>query len=244
MKSHKDSSSLSSLQQLIEELESLIIFESSKNGSPWISIAKLADLFYEKHKVLLEEVAKVQGCKDDLRSLFMHSRRFSIYGTQIPQEFYVALIEAVVPGYGHNQKVAIQCRIKKPRRIDKNLIRTLKSEDAEKTFSRQQQRVLECQSILISKIESVDDLESVLMEIIKSLTVNHPKQFATVSTLSRKFSDYYGQPIRPMMRSVCPDISLIDLLQTIPNLQVQKVNNDGCDLNLMYLKQREKIRID
>ena len=64
------------------------------------------------------------------------------------------------------------------------------------------------------------------MEIIKSLTVNHPKQFATVSMLSRKFSDYYGQPIRAMVRSVCPDISLIDLLQTIPNLHVQKVNND------------------
>lgn len=227
MEPHKDPSSLSSLQQLIEELENLIVLESCRNGTPWISIAKLAELFYEKYKIPLEEVAKVpQGHKDGLRRLFLSSRRFSIYGTPIPQEFYVALLTAIVPSYDPNQSSPVQYRIKKPWRVDGNLIRMLKSEGAENKLSRQHQRGSEHQPILMLKIESVDDLEIVLMEIIKSLTVNHPKQFATVAMLSRKFFDYYGQPIRTTVRSVCPDLKLIDLLQTIHSLQVQKEDND------------------
>ena len=80
------------------------------------------------------EVAKVQGYEDGLRSLFISSRRFSIYGTQILQEFYVALIKAILPSYDQDQKKSIQYRIKKPQRVDENLIRTLKPESAERYF--------------------------------------------------------------------------------------------------------------
>lgn len=226
MEPHQDPSLLSSLQQLIEELENLMVLESSKNGTPWISITKLTELFYEKYEVSPEEVAKVQGYSDGLKSLFTSSRRFSIYATQIPQEFYVALLTAVVSGYNQNQTRPIQYRIKRPRKVDENLIRMLKNEGVEEIQSRQSQRISEYQPILLPEIKSVNDLEIVLMEIIKSLTMNYPKQFATVVTLSKKFRDHYGQPIRTVVRSVCPDIRIIDLLQTIPNLHVRKVDNN------------------
>lgn len=226
MEPHQDSYPLSSLQQLIKELENLIVLESKRNGNPWISITKLTELFYEKYKVSPEEVAKAQGYSDGLRRLFTSSRRFSIYGTQSLQEFYVALLTEVVSGYDQEQTRPIQYRIKRPWKAAGSLIRMLKADGAEEIPSRQPQRVSEYQPILLPEIESVDDLEIVLMEIMKSLTINHPKQFATVAALSKKFRDYYGQPIRTVVRSVCPDIRLIDLLQTIPNLHVQEVDND------------------
>lgn len=226
MEPHQDPSSLSSLEQLIKELENFMVLESSRNGKPWISITKLTQLFYEKYKVTPEEVAKVLGYSDSLRSLFTSRRGFSVYGTQMPQEFYVAPLAEVVPSYDQHQTRTIKYRIKKPWKADGNLIKMLKAEGSEEILSRQSPKILEYQPILIPEIKSVDDLEIALMEIIKSLTINHPKQFATIAALSKKFHDHYGQPIRAVVRSVCPDMKLINLLQTIPNLHVQEVDND------------------
>ena len=256
MKSHQDPSSFSSLQQLLEELENLISLESSRNGNPWITVTKLSELFWEKYRVSLEEVAKLQGYSDSLRSLFTSSRRFSIYGTQMPQEFYVALLQVVVPVYNQAQTSSIKYRIKRHWKVDGNLLRMLRNEGAEEIPSRQAQRISEYytelqsnvverkdkenegdklyQPILVPEIKSIDDFEFALMEIIKSLTADRPKQFVTIAILSKKFCDYYRQPIRSVRRSVCPDIKLIDLLQTIPNLHLQKVDNDW-QIKLKYI---------
>jgi hypothetical protein len=219
MKPHQNSSSFSSLQQLLEELENLIFLEFSGKGNPWISVAKLSRLFHKKYGVSLEYIVQAQGYGHSFRSFFKNSRCFSIYGTPVAQEFYVALLQVVVPNYDQNQTRPIQYRIKRPPRI-------LKAESAKEIPFRQVQRISGYQPVLVPEIKSVDDLEIMLVEIIKSLTINLSKQFATVATLSKKFRDHYGQPIQSVMRSVCPDMKLIDLLQTIPNLHVQEVDDD------------------
>lgn len=227
MESHQDPSSFSSLQ-LLEELEYFIVIESGKNGTPWIRVDKLTELFDKKYGVSLEVLAKVQGYSDGLRSLLTTSGRFSIYGTPIPQEFYVALLQAVVPSFHQSQPTSIKDRIKRkrPEKVNESLPTILKAEGVEDISPREFQRISEYQPILVVEIKSVTDLEIALIEIIKSLTANHPKIFVTIAVLSKKFRDYYKHPIRTVIRSVCPDMKLIELLQTIPSLYVQKVNND------------------
>lgn len=244
MESHQDPSSFSSLQ-LLEELENLIDIESARNGNPWIHVTKLTEVFYKKYGVSLEEVAKAQGYSDGLRSIFTSSGRFAIYGTQIPQEFYVAFLQAVVPNFHQSQATSIKYRIKRGWKVDGSLLRMLKAEGAEDISHPQFQRISEYQPILVPDIQSVNDLEIAriseyqpilfpeiksvtdleisLIEIIKSLTANHPKKIVTIAVLSKKFHDYYKQPIRTVIRSVYPDMKLIKLLQTIPSLHVQKV---------------------
>lgn len=225
MEFHQDPSSFSSLQ-LLEELEYLIVIESAKNGTPWIQVDKLTELFDKKYRVSLEVLAKIQGYSDGLRSLLTSSGRFSIYATPIPQEFYVALLQAVVPSFHQSQTTSIKYRIKRPWKVDGSLLRMLQDSGAEEISPRQVHRISEYQPILAFDIKSVTDLEIAFIEIIKSLTANHPKKIVTIAVLSKKFHDYYKQPIRTVMRSVCPDMKLIELLQTIPNLHVQKVDND------------------
>jgi|GEM_PF-1217929 len=228
MESHQDPSLFSSLQQILDELENFIVLESSRNGNPWTKVAKLTELFYAEYGVSLEEVVRLQGYNDGLRSLFASSKRFSIYSTQIPQEFYIALFQAVMPSFHQFQKTSIKyrIRIKQPWKVDGRLLGTLKAEEAEEILPHQVQRISEYQPLLVPEIESVNDLETALVEIIGSLTANHLKKFITISVLSKKFCDCYKQPVRTVIRSVCPDMKLIELLQTIPGLQIQKVNND------------------
>ncbi|HEY9644895.1 MAG TPA: hypothetical protein V6C88_00925, partial [Chroococcidiopsis sp.] len=217
------------MPQLLEELENLIVIESTRNNDLWIRAATLSELFFEKYGVSLEAAAKCHGYSDSLRHLFSRSRRFSIYGTQKPQDFYIALIQSVVPGYEQSQARSIHSsnyRIKRPWRIDENLQRTLKTGSAKEILPRQAQRVLRYQPILVSEIKSVDDLEMALMEIIKGLTANYPNRPVTIAILSQAFHHHYRQPIRAMMRSLELGIKLIDLVQSIPKLHVQEVNND------------------
>lgn len=227
MEFHQYPSSFSSLQ-LLEELEKFIVIESGKNGNPWIHVTKLTEVFYEKYKVSLEEVAKIQYYSDSLRSLLTSSGRFSIYGTPIPQEFYIALIQAVVPSFHQSQATSIKDRIKRkrPEKVDESWATILQDEGAEDISPHEFHRISEYQPILVCDIKSVTDLEIAFIEIIKSLTTNHPKKILTIAILSKKFHDYYNQPIRTVIRSVCPDMKLIKLLQTIRSLNVQKVDND------------------
>ncbi|QZZ21429.1 hypothetical protein J5X98_02870 [Leptothermofonsia sichuanensis E412] len=227
MKPDQDPSSFSSLQQLIEELEKLIAREFNRSGNPWISITKLTELFYKTYEVSPEEVAKVQGYSRNLRSLFMSSGRFSIYGTQVRQEFYVALFQTVFPDFHQPQGTPIKYRIKRPWKVDGGLLRLLKAEGAEEISPPSTQSILRYQPALVPEIKSVNDLKIALIEIIKSLTVNHPPKKVTIGELSKNFSNYYKQPIRTVIRSVCPDMKLIELLQTIPGLHIQKLEHDG-----------------
>lgn len=222
--SNQDPSLSLLVQQLLEELERLIVLQSQTYGNPWVSVSRFTKLFYEKYKVSPEEVAKSQGYSDGLRSLLRDSKRFSIYDTQIYQEFYVALLQAVVPGFQQFQTTPIQYRIKRPWKVDERSIDMLKSEGAEDIAGYQIHKILEQQLNLVPEIKSVDDLELTLTEIIKSLTANNQTEFVTIAVLSKKFCDYYKQPIRVVMRNVCPHMKLIELLQTIPSFDVQKVD--------------------
>ncbi len=227
MKSHQDPSSFVSLQQLIAALEDLTVLEFIRNDHPWISINKLKDLFYEKYQISLEEVAKNQGYYDGLKSLFIRSRRFSLYGTPKPQQFYVAPLQAVASSsYAQNETQPIQYKIKRYWRVDSYFLKKLKNEGAQEIKFQQSPKISKYQPTLIPEIKSVDDLSIVLMEIIKDLAINYPKQMVTVAILSKSFRSYYGQPIRTMLRNICPDVRLIDLLQTMPNLDVKQVDHD------------------
>lgn len=205
MESHKDPSSFSSLQQLIEELGNLITLEFDRNGNPWTSMTRLAALFYEKYGVTPEDVARDQFSSNGLRSIFTRSGCFSIRATSIPKEFYVALSQEVGLDFQKFQAKSIKDKDIPPCPV---------------------QRISKYQPTIVSEFQSVHDLEIALVEIIKSLAANHPKENVTIGVLSKKFYDYYQQPIRTVIRSVFPGMRLIELLQTIPRLHVQKLDND------------------
>ncbi len=240
-----------SLHLLLKELENLVAFESGRNGTPWISMARLTEIFQEKHGSSPEEVAINQGYSDSLKSLIKSSGNFSIYSTPIPQEFYVALFKTVVPNYKQIQISPIHYRIKRSgkvdryllqtflakrkikqlRKVNKGLVRTSKAKNAKEIPHYPIQKRLEHQQNLVTEIRSENDLEVALIEIIKNLTANNPKTFVTIAVLSNKFCAYYKQPIRAVMRSICPDMRLIELLQANPSLCVQKVD-DGWQVTI------------
>jgi hypothetical protein len=217
----------SSLQQLEDELEHLTALEAQQNGNPWLSIDRVTELFHAKYGMSPEHVAIAQGYGRDLRSLLKESGRFSIYGTPLPHEFYVALLQAVVFDYPQAQTSPKPDQTKQAWKANSRSPKRTKGKDAEEERVRcQTQSPSRQQDRLVLKISSLNDLELALIEIIRSLTVTHPNEVITLTRVSHSFSDRYQQPIRAVMRRVCPDMRLAELLQTVPGLEVQRVNDD------------------
>jgi hypothetical protein len=212
-----------SLRQLLEELEGFIVLELERSGNSWISVNRLTKLFHNKHGISLEEEIKIQGCSNGLRSLLKSSGRFSIYGSAIPQQFYVALLQRIVPSY--QQPPTATCYKSKRLLKVNGLLERVKAESAEENSRCQAPLKSEHCLSMPTEIKSVNDLEVALTEIIKHLSGNNPNSSVTIAVLSKNFYYYYKQPIKVVVQSTCPSAKLIELLQTIPSLDVQKVDD-------------------
>ena len=213
-----------SLQQLLEELEDFIVLELERSGNSWISVTRFAKLFHNQHGISLEEAVKIQGYSDGLRNLVKNSGRFSIYSSPIPQQFYVALLQRIVPRSQQPKVIKVNYKINRPSKVD-GLLERVRPESAEERLLCQNPPKSEHSSNTLTEIKTVNDLEIALIEIIKNLSENNPKNFVLITVLSRNFYDYYKQPIKAVVRNMCPSIKLIELLQAIPSLHVQKVND-------------------
>ena len=206
-------------KQLLSELENSIVIESQINGSPWVKATRLSELFYEKYGYSLEGEIKSKGYSNCLKTFIRRSsQRLSIYNTPNPQEFYVAFLNDIVPDIQQYQSTATSCQSQEAE-VSEDVFNNFLSEKIGITNS-------ESQPELLFEIKSVNDLEYVLIEIIKSLMATNPQKHVTIAVLSQRFYYYYRQPIRGIRRSLCPDMTLIELLQTIPGLHVEKVDDD------------------
>jgi len=227
MESHPESSKFLSLPQLWEALATLISSVTLGGQSPWLSITTVDRLFQDKYGVSLDAIAQTLVCRCDVRTLLQTSQRFAIYGTPNPHDFYIALLDETVPGGVAEPVTAIQYRVKRPWKVDGRLTRMLQSEGAQELPSRWSQPARwrrersKVQPTPVKAIQSQGDFEAALISIIQLLiTSDNPVRMVT---LCHKFCADYG-PIRLVRRRVCPDIKLVDYLQTIPALDVQAVD--------------------
>lgn len=227
MQSNPQSPSLSSLSKLLDELE-IILTREIPQENPWVSIGQLSDLFAHQMGVSLNAVA---GCHCScLRSQLVQSGRFAIYGTPDPQVFHVRLKRNPVE-YPLPQTVPTACQGKQPHKGQSGLLQQLTVEAPQKPAPSASNPVKSRQraayrSRQVPKIHTVDDLEMALLEIIKDLMIQHPGKPVMVSTMSQVFHQFYNVPVQTVLLRVCPDMTLVELLQTIPTMQVHAMDGD------------------
>jgi hypothetical protein len=131
----------------------------------------------------------------DLKLLLRKTNIFAIYQSPIPQQFYISLLQKTVSG---SPKSSI------PRPIKKNSSYRPKYP---------------------TKIISQDDLKCTLVEMVRNLSRNKTENPITIDQLNNKFYKNYGQNLRDVRRKICPDLNLVNLLQTIPELKLEKIND-------------------
>ncbi|WP_354635844.1 hypothetical protein [Planktothricoides raciborskii] len=231
-------------EQIFLELERFMVQLSAETDRPWFTATTLCKLFADKYHISLKAVMKQKGY-DCLKSFLTSSQRFSIYNHPDTQEFYVAAFSAINPNLTPEKTttaLSIKYTIKRPWKVDGRLLDLLKSEEYQETPKPQEipkpqnslfvkPAGLPYKPKLIDEIKSRVYLEFVLLELVKSLTINHPQNFTTIGALSEEFSKYYRQPIRGIFRSLSIQIKLVNFLKNIPELSVKQVD-DGWQITI------------
>ncbi len=221
MNSNSPSSSCLSLQWLLDELEDLIAAESKKQANPWFSKDRLTELFYQQHGIIPEDIANQYGMS--LKSaLINRSRRFSVYNATNPQLFYVALFDSLFPP---KSDIPLKDSLQRDDVDTKPDIPIKDSPQGDDVDKNSWESLPEYRLNLPEEIISIDDFETYLIEIVVFLTQNNYNNFVCISELSQAFCNCYGQPIRSVVRTICPDMKLIELLQVIPTLDVGNIED-------------------
>lgn len=201
-------SSVASEQELCQLIATVINLESSKTGNRWVHISRLSELLYEQYGLYLGHPLKG----------FFTSRNFSIYtiynGSR-SDDFYVAFF----PNYASSQT-------RKAKDVGNNLSQTQQNSKKTKPESSQADSHLIFKNQTISlndiilpvDIKSAEDLKIALTKITKYIIINDPHQLVTVAKISQLFRTHYGKPIRPILRSFCPNERLIDIIDDIKML--------------------------
>lgn len=220
--SHQGLSESASLHALCNTLEALLNREHQSSGNPWVSIMRLNQLFLEQEGLSLEAQLQIRGHQNGLRTFFHHQRCFAIYGTSSPERFYVAWLLTLVPNAALSQSTTY--RIKRRWKVDGRLLTFLKDEGATQQTSPSRSTHSPRLCLPPRDIRSSTDLITALRQIIHTSIAQAPNHWMTIGSLSQQFFNQYHHPIRTAVRAWFPDLTLVELLQRIPNLQIQQVD--------------------
>ncbi|MBS0018760.1 MAG: hypothetical protein KFF72_20835 [Arthrospira sp. SH-MAG29] len=189
-------------QQLLNELERYIKI----SHHTWISVSQFEDFWDYKYNISPEEVANSAGYTD-LRKFIHSSGRFAIYGTSEHENFYISLASV----FPHCLNYAPKPYKRNKRRLIKKKVH--KSSQANST-----------PHLTIHEIKSVEDFQAALREIIEMKITQNPTVSLTIEVVSNQFYQSYKKPIRVVIKNLCPQLKLIDLLRTIPDIEVNQVD--------------------
>lgn len=78
------------------------------------------------------------------------------------------------------------------------------------------------QEVELSCIESCEDLEEALYQIIRFLTHKSFSEFVNIQTLSAYFYKIYGKPIKPVVNELVPDLKLVEFIQCCDRFLVKQ----------------------
>ena len=220
------------LQQLIQELEDLVEEETESLNNPWITRSRLDELFHQKYGSTLENLLQTHGYYD-LKVLLRKTNIFAIYETPIPHKFYIALLRKTVSGYRQSSwdSKSMFYTVKRPWKVDRSMIKDLQNQGYSEKSAKVSPTIQSSKPIskkfnpTNKTIKSQDDFKFCLVEIVKYLLSNSPENYVKIDELNKIFYRNYGQYLREVRRNIFPDIKLIDILQTIPELKLEKIKD-------------------
>jgi len=237
MEEAQDSILFLSSHPLFQELRQILNSEAEKRDSPWIKIDILRQAFLDKNDVSLESVIDALGYRDSLRKFLTKSKHFSIYSTQVQEDFYLAPPGEVMPAgkpklrKEPTQQIPTQ---QPPRRplvkrswwVDGRLVRMLKEEYSQDCARRYAKNTSGQKSMPRLRFGSVDHLEQALIKMIQHSTLHQRQGFISLETLGAQFYARHGRSIKAVIETLHLDIQPVELLQANPAIRLERVKNN------------------
>jgi len=176
----------------IDLVREVIKTEQEKSGNTWLKLSKIAQVCNTKYGVVVT------------RELFINNPAFRVYRTPNLSEMYITLAETMDTLDLPTNKLPNLRRLESKSTSSKPAIAKPK---------RQQQTISPKPFKQVSSINSCEDLEQSLLDILRDLEATLPHHSVEISTLAHHFYEVYRQPIKPVLNALIPGLKLVEFLQ-------------------------------
>ncbi|MGB3207719.1 MAG: NYN domain-containing protein [Crinalium sp.] len=183
------------LAECINFLRSLITAEQIKTKNQWVKLSKLSALFFQQYKIHLAKVVETYLPGKPLKNIFIDNPSiFVIHQLAPDQEMYITVFEAI------NQLKSTANTSKPPTTVKVNLQR------------------------LYPTIESREQLEKALINLLELLKVKYQNSPISVAHLGTVFRSVYNKSVKEILRKLEINDSLSKFLHSSSKFKITNIN--------------------
>ncbi|AFY31683.1 hypothetical protein Cal7507_1211 [Calothrix sp. PCC 7507] len=181
---------ISSIEEFILKLKSLIKTEQKHNNTYWIKLYTISQSFKNRYQCTISQVASKLLPGKKARDIFLsYPTEFVVHQVDEVSELYIALFEI-------NPSLLVDANV--------------------------EALPISVQEPLLSIINSKADLEEVLKNLIKTLTIKSPISYVNVGLLSGKFNQQYGTPITQQLKCLQISGNFLKFLQSCSSFELKQ----------------------
>jgi hypothetical protein len=183
------------------QAKKLIEVEYLRTGQSWVEISRLSQLFCDEFGLTLP------------KDFFVDDDDFRVYRTPDPDRLYISLLSLI----SLSKRSSFLTNNSSAKKTESSSLNPLPLLDAEK------QPESFCSDLLpLAKIESCEDLEESLYQILYYLTYKSSINFVDTQTLSSCFYKIYGRPIKAVINELLPGLKFVEFMQCYDRFLVEK----------------------
>ncbi len=187
------------VDQFIKQLQDLIQQEISRTNYHWVKLSRISALYSETYNLTISAVVTVHFPGHQARDIFInYPNYFAIHKPTEKSQIYITNFQLIDDS---------------PLPIDHHVLKT--------------SQVNKTTPYLISDIQSFEDLEKCVMQIIHEATANSPDTYIPISHVGSQFYHTYEIPITNIISRFQSNSKLPKFLQLCSCLKLQKTDNNS-----------------
>lgn len=194
-----DNVDVPAVDQFIKQLQNLIQQEIVRTNYHWVKLSRISALYSETYNLSISAVVSVHFPGHQARDIFInYPNYFAIHKPTESSHLYITTFQLI-----DDSPLPIDDHLEKNSKIDKTT------------------------EYLITDIQSFEDLEKCVMQIVNEATANSPDTYIPISHIGSQFYHTYQIPITNIIGRFQTTSKLPKFLQLCSCLKLQKTDNNG-----------------
>ena len=223
------SQSLPSLEEFLESVQEIVIQQQRMLNQAWTPFNNLSDLYYQATGFTVTEVLQKHFPGKHLAEFLQESGRFAFHQSREPEKLFITIFQ-VPPSRGEDLSLKTEEKLESIS-VETPDLENLNSESSSATDANLAQQKSTPENVnqptlAELKIQSMGDLEQLLVEILKTLTNQEPEKYVQMGMFGTAFRNSFGEPISTTLKRLESTGKFIEFIQARPHLFKLKKEKD------------------
>lgn len=223
------SQSLPSLEEFLESVQEIVTQQQRALNQAWTPFNNISDLYYQATGFTVTEVLQKHFPGKHLAEFLQESGRFAFHQSREPEKLFITIFQ-VPPSRGEDLSLKTEEKLESIS-VETPDVENLNSESSSVTDANLAQQKSTPENVnqptlAELKIQSMGDLEQLLVEILKTLTNQEPEKYVQMGMFGTAFRNSFGEPISTTLKRLESTGKFIEFIQARPHLFKLKKEKD------------------